>query len=96
MGLTYKEKFNKKHGFLKNKSHSLKNISKLSGYKLSGIKTIFEKGKGAFKSNPQSVRPQIKKLGKGGAEAWGYSRVYAAVNKKSKAYKIDKSHLIKK
>ena len=56
-----------------------------------GIKTIFEKGKGAFKSNPQSVRPHIKS-----AEEWGYARVYASVNKKSKAYKIDKIHLKKK
>tara|TARA_R110000803_G_scaffold65563_2_gene126728 strand:- start:2268 stop:2558 length:291 start_codon:yes stop_codon:yes gene_type:complete len=93
---TYKQQFNKKYKQPLSQSNSLKDISRLTGYKLSGIKTIFEKGKGAFKSNPQSVRPQIKKLGKGGAEAWGYSRVYASVNKKSKAYKIDKSHLIKK
>ena len=93
---TYKQQFNKKYKQPLSQSNSLKDISRLTGYKLSGIKTIFEKGKGAFKSNPQSVRPQIKALGKGGAEAWGYSRVYASVNPKSKAYKIDKSHLIKK
>ena len=93
---TYKQQFNKKHKQPLNKSNSLKDISKLSGYELKGIKIIFEKGKGAFKSNPQSVRPHIKALGKGGAEAWGYSRVYASVNPKSKSYKIDKSHLKKK
>tara|TARA_R110002020_G_scaffold268488_1_gene483676 strand:- start:606 stop:905 length:300 start_codon:yes stop_codon:yes gene_type:complete len=94
--LTYKQQFNKKYKQPLNKSNSLKDISRLSGYELKGIKIIFEKGKGAFKSNPQSVRPQIKALGKGGATAWGYSRVYASINPKSKSYKIDKSHLKKK
>jgi hypothetical protein len=91
MTLTYKQQFNKKHKQPKNQSNSLKEISKLSGYELKGIKTIFDKGKGAFKSNPQSVRPQVKS-----AEQWGYARVYASVNPKSKAYKIDKVHLKKK
>ena len=88
--LTYKQQFNKKHKQPLNKSNSLKDISKLSGYELKGIKVIFEKGKGAFKSNPQSVRPHIKS-----PEAWAYARVYASVNPKSKSYKIDKSHLKK-
>lgn len=88
---TYKQQFNKKHKQPLNKSNSLEDISKLSGYKLKGIKTIFDKGKGAFKSNPQSVRPHIKS-----PEAWAYARVYASVNPKSKAYKIDKIHLTKK
>ena len=91
MTLTYNQQFNKKHKQPKNQSNSLKEISKLSGYQLKGIKTIFDKGKGAFKSNPQSVRPQVKS-----AEQWGYARVYASVNPKSKAYKIDKVHLKKK
>ena len=90
MVLTYKSQFNKKHKQPLSQSNSLEDISKLSGYKLKGIKTIFDKGKGAFKSNPQSVRPHIKS-----AEAWGYSRVYASINPKSKAYKIDKIHLKK-
>ena len=88
--LTYKQQFNKKHKQPLSKSNSLKEISKLSGYQLKGIKVIFEKGKGAFKSNPQSVRPHIKS-----PEAWAYARVYASVNPKSKSYKIDKSHLKK-
>mgnify|MGYP003624372390 FL=1 len=88
---TYKEQFNKKHKQPLNKSNSLSEISKLSGYKLSGIKTIFDKGKGAYKSNPQSVRPNVKS-----PEQWAYARVYASVNPKSKSFKIDKSHLKKK
>tara|TARA_R110001599_G_scaffold13823_6_gene61448 strand:+ start:5607 stop:5882 length:276 start_codon:yes stop_codon:yes gene_type:complete len=88
---TYKNKFNKKYGFDKNKSHSLTSISKLTGYKRSGLQTIFNKGVGAFKSNPGSVRPNVKS-----PEQWAMARVYASVNKSSKAYKIDKIHLIKK
>ena len=88
MKLTYKQQFNKKYGFKLNEPHSLEEIAKLTGYKLSGIKTIFEKGKGAYKSNPQSVRPNIKS-----PEQWAYARVYASVNPKSKSYQIDKSHL---
>ena len=88
---TYKQQFNKKHGQSLNKSNSLEDIARLSGYKLTGIKTIFLKGKGAYKSNPQSVRPFIKS-----PEQWAYARVYASVNPKSKSYKIDKTHLKKK
>ena len=90
MGLTYKQKFNKKYGFKKDESHSLSEISKLTGYKLSGLKIIQKKGEGAFYSNPQSVRPQVKS-----ATRWGVSRVYSAVMG-GKAAKVDKKHLIKK
>jgi hypothetical protein len=91
MVLTYKERFNKKYGFPLNEPHSLKEISDITGYKLSGIKTIFLKGKGAYKSNPVSVRPNIKS-----PEQWAYARVYASVSPGSKSYNIDKSHLKKK
>jgi hypothetical protein len=87
---TYKNKFNKKYGFSKDASHTLSEISKLTGYKLSGLKTIVDKGEGAFYSNPQSVRPQVKS-----ATQWGLARVYSAVMG-GKAAKVDESHLIKK
>lgn len=88
---TYKQKFNKKHKQPLNKSNTLNEISKLSGYKLSGLKTIQSKGEGAYHSNPKSVRPMVKS-----AEQWGVARVYASIDPKSKAHKIDKIHLIKK
>lgn len=91
MKLTYKQLFNKKYKYPADKSHSLDDISKITGYKLSGLQTIFDKGIGAFKTNRSSVRPQVKS-----PEQWAYSRVYAAVNENSKAYKIDKIHLQKK
>jgi hypothetical protein len=90
MVLTFKQKFNKKYGFKLNEPHSLKEIADITGYKYSGIKTIFQKGKGAYKSNPQSVRPNVKS-----PEQWGMARLYASVSPGSKSNKIDKSHLKK-
>ena len=88
---TYKEKFNKKYKQPKDKSNSLSDISRLTGYKKSGLQTIYNKGVGAYKTNPRSVRPNVKS-----EEQWAMARVYAAVNPSSKAHKVDKSHLIKK
>jgi len=89
-GLTYKQQFNKKHGFDKDESHSIEEIAKLSGYDEDGLEIIYKKGIGAYHTNPQSVRPQVKS-----AEQWGMSRVFASVNPSSKASKVDASHLIK-
>ena len=88
---TYKQQFNAKYKQPLSQPNSLKDISKLTGYELKGLRTIFNKGKGAYKSNPQSVRPNVTS-----PEQWAYARVYASVNPKSKAYKIDKIHLKKK
>ena len=90
MALTYKQRFNKKYGFDKDASHSVNEIARLSGYKLTGLRTIFNKGVGAFYTNPQSVRPAVK-----GPEQWAYARVYAALDPRSKAHRIDKVHLEK-
>jgi hypothetical protein len=89
MVLTYKNKFNIKYGFKRDEPHSLVEISRLTGYKLSGLQTIFDKGIGAFKTNPSSVRPQVKS-----PEQWAYARVYSAVMG-GKTSVIDKKHLIK-
>lgn len=91
MTLTYKQKFNRKYKQPLNQSNSLSQISKLTGYKLSGLRTIYNKGVGAYKTNPQSVRSNVKS-----PEQWAMARVYASINKSSKAYKIDKIHLKKK
>ena len=87
---TFKQRFNKKYKQPLAKSNSLKDIAKLTGYKLSGLQKILEKGEGAFYSNPSSVRPQIKN-----ATAWGYARTYSAVMGGAAA-KIDKNLLVKK
>ncbi len=89
MVLTYKNKFNAKYGFPKDTSHSLGDIARLTGYKLSGLKTIYSKGEGAYFSNPQSVRPSVKS-----PDQWAMARVYSSVMG-GKAAKIDAMHLNK-
>ena len=87
---SYKNKFNKKYKQDKNKSNSIKEISKLTGYKISGLKKIVEKGEGAYFSNPASVRPSVSS-----PTQWGIARLYSAVMN-GKARKFDKDLLIKK
>ena len=87
-GRTYKQKFNKKYGFQKDKSHSLSDIAKITGYDKKHLQMIIDKGKGAYYSNPESVRPNVKS-----PEQWAMARLYASLDPSSKAHKIDKSHL---
>ena len=86
---TYKQKFNTKYGFSEDASHSLPEIAKLTGYRLSGLRTIFNKGVGAYFTNPESVRPHIR-----APEEWAYARVYSAVMG-GDAARVDKKHLQK-
>jgi hypothetical protein len=89
MPRTYKNKFNTKYGFEKDASHSVADISKITGYNKTGLDTILSKGRGAFHSNPQSVRPTVKD-----PTQWGMARIYSAVMG-GKAAKVDASHLQK-
>jgi len=97
MGLTHKQQFNKRYGFNINKSHSLKNLAKLSTIPLKILKEVDLRGRGAWKTNIKSVRtkktfkknedlPRNKKLS---AEQWGIARVYAFINKIQKGQKLN-------
>ena len=90
MAKTWKEKFNKKHGQPLQTSNSIAKIARLSGISLAQAKKIVDKGKGAYKSNPGSVRPQVKS-----ATQWGIARLYSAVGG-GKAAKVDAKELGKK
>ena len=90
MVLTYKQRFNMKYKQPRDQSNSLSDIARLSGFKLAGLKVIFNKGVGAYKTNPASVRPSVKS-----PEQWAFARVYSAVMG-GKAARIDASHLIKR
>lgn len=78
-----------KYGFPKDASHSIAEIAKITGYKKSGLDVIFQKGQGAFFSNPKSVRPMVKS-----PDQWGMARLYSAVMN-GKAARVDAAHLIK-
>jgi hypothetical protein len=85
--ITYKNKYNKKYGYSKNESHNLKEISKDTGVSYKGLQQIYNKGIGAFKTNPEGVRPNVKSK-----EQWAQARVYSAVMG-GKAAKIDANEL---
>ena len=87
MALSYKQKFNKKHGQPLDQANSITKIAKLSGISYRSAKDIFEKGEGAFFSNPQSVRKSVTN-----PQAWGISRLYSAVMG-GKAAKVDAKEL---
>lgn len=84
---TYKNKFNKKYGQPKDKSNSLADIARLTGRSKASLQKIYNKGIGAFKTNPSSVRPNVKSK-----ERWAYARVYSAVMG-GKAAKVDAKEL---
>ena len=84
---TYKNKFNKRYKQPKDKSNSLADIARLTGIKRSALQKIYNKGVGAYKTNPSSVRPNVKSK-----EQWAYARVYSAVMG-GKAAKVDAKEL---
>lgn len=85
--ITYKNKYNKKYGYSANESHDLEEIAKDTGISLKGLQQIYNKGIGAYKTNPESVRPNVKSK-----EQWAMARVYSAVMG-GKASKIDANEL---
>ena len=87
MVVTYKNKFNARYGFPADAAHSVTEISKLTGYKKSGLDVIISKGKGAYFSNPQSVRPSVT-----GPDQWAKARLYSAVMGGA-ASRVDATHL---
>lgn len=84
MVATHKQQYNKRHGFEKDEPHSLPELAKISKVKLSVLKKVFDRGVGAYKTNPASVRPNVKS-----PEQWGQARVYAFLNKKELGKKMD-------
>tara|TARA_R110002111_G_scaffold140016_6_gene205872 strand:- start:6550 stop:8298 length:1749 start_codon:yes stop_codon:yes gene_type:complete len=84
---TYRDKYNRKYGYKKGTSHDLKEIAKDSGVSLKGTQQIYNKGIGAYKTNPQSVRPTVTSK-----EQWAMARVYSSVMG-GKASKVDAKEL---
>ena len=87
MVTTNKNKFNKKYGQPKDASNSLTKIAKLTGIKRSALQKIYNKGIGAYKTNPSSIRPNVKSK-----EQWAMARVYSAVMG-GPAAKVDRKEL---
>lgn len=80
---TNKQKFNLMYKQDKNKPNSKEDISKLTKIPIKFLDEIYDRGIGAWKTNPSSVR-KIKGI-KIPKEAWGISRIYAFVVKRKQA-----------
>jgi len=86
---TNREKFFNRHNIPLTESLSIPQIAKLSGMPLAALKAVESKGRGAYATNPQSVRmqgtfkknvdaPLSQKLSIG---QWAIARVYSFVMK---------------
>lgn len=82
--ITHRQSFLKKYG-LEDRSYSLFELSNITGVKLITLRQVYNRGIGAYKTNPQSVRmkgsyeknvnaPMSQKLSK---ENWAFARVYS-------------------
>lgn len=87
--MTNKNEYNKRHGFKPDEPHSKQEISKISKIPIKVLDKVYDRGSGAYESNPQSVRmkgsgkknvkaPMSKKMSK---QRWSQARVYSFVNK---------------
>jgi hypothetical protein len=87
MAPTHRQNVLKKYS-LEDKSYSLNELSKITGIPMSILQQVYNRGIGAYKSNPQSVRlkgsfkkgvnaPLSMKLSK---EQWAYARVYSFID----------------
>ena len=97
MALTNKQKFNKKYGFPRDAGHSKAEISRLTGVPMRTLNKVYDRGLGARKSNPQSVRSLSGKkvggkslAGKMSGPQWAMARIYSYVMKGRTYYTADK------
>jgi len=85
--MTNKSEYFKRHN-IKEESLSKADISRISKIPIKILNDVYDRGIGAYKSNPESVRtktgkkdakaPMSKKMSK---EQWAMARVYSFVNK---------------
>ncbi len=80
---TNKEKFNKRYGFAKDAPHSKAEITRLTGISKGILDDVYDRGIGAHRTNPGSVRNVKGVKGGGGKkmspQAWAMGRVYSFV-----------------
>lgn len=91
---TNRDRFLARHGLAKNESLSLPEIASYAKMPVAALRKVYEKGLGAYHTNPESVRvqgtfrkdpsaPLSRKLS---PQQWGMGRVYAFVMKSPKVF----------
>jgi hypothetical protein len=88
--MTNREAFFKRHGIDTKDSLSLDDISRLSGMPVRVLKKVYSRGMGAYRTNPESVRPQVTS-----PQQWAYGRVYSFVMKQKGTYYGQDADLVK-
>jgi hypothetical protein len=88
---TNSKAFKKKHGISPDESLSLSQIAKLSKMPLGALQEVFNKGVGAYRTNPSSVRPSVSS-----PEQWAYGRVYSFVMKRKTTFGGSDKHIAEK
>jgi hypothetical protein len=83
--------FKKKHGVPISQGLSLTEIAKLSKMPLKALQEVYNKGVGAYKTNPESVRPQVKS-----PEQWALARVYSFVMRRATTFGGADKHIREK
>jgi len=73
--------FKRLHNLPIDKSLSLSQIAKLSGMPTKALKEVYDRGMGAYHSNPQSVKPMVQS-----AEQWAMGRVYSFVMRRKTTF----------
>ena len=94
MSNTNRKQFLNKMGLPETTSLSLNDISTLSGIPIDALQSVYDRGTGAWKTNPESVRVQfsfhkdkkVPRQSRLSKEQWSLARVYAFVNKSKKVY----------
>ena len=90
--MTHRENVLRRLGLSTDKGYSLPVLSKASGVPLKTLQEVYNRGIGAYKSNPTSVRmkgtfkkgvsaPMSQKLSK---EQWAYARTYSFLDNNPK------------
>lgn len=92
--VTNRERFLAKHNLPKDTSLSLQEIASYSGMPIAALRKVYQKGLGAYHTNPESVRvkgtfkkdasvPLSRKLS---PQQWAFARVFAFVMKTPKVF----------
>jgi hypothetical protein len=87
--ITNKVKFNRRYGFEDDAPHGKRELARITGVPFKYINKVFNRGEGARRSNPESVRrvSDGKKVagsslkGKYSGTAWGFARSYSFLTK---------------
>jgi hypothetical protein len=73
--------FKRKHDIPISQSLSLKDIASLSGMPVKALREVYNRGIGAYKTNPESVKPMVQSK-----EQWAMGRVYSFVMRRASTF----------